>query len=138
MQPKQELVESAVGAQTKVRRVLIMEDNDNLRNLYSRALCREGYEIQAAATLQEARDILAQCDFDVFLCDIHMGEGLVGPDLLREQGDVLKQKGTQIIIVSAEAGYHPITGDMGVEFYWEKPVALGSLVMLVDWLTAQR
>ena len=91
-----EMVANAMAGQAedsdpeRVRRILIMEDNDNLRNLYRRALRREGYEVQTAATLQEARDILAQYDFDAFLCDIHMGEGL-GTDLLSEQGDALRK-----------------------------------------------
>jgi DNA-binding NtrC family response regulator len=117
------------------RHVLVMEDNRDLRRIYSRALRREGYRVQAAATLQEARDLIAQQRFDAFLCDVHIGNER-GTDLLREVGPALHAQGTQIIMVSADARYRSLTEELGVEFYMEKPVDIVPLVTLVDRLTA--
>ncbi len=118
-------------------RILVMEDNADLRRLYSKVLRKGGYAVYPAATVDEGRTLLGQGRFDVFLCDIHMGNER-GTDLLREQIDSLREQGTQVIMVSGEARYRPLCEEMGVDFYMEKPVALEPLVRLVDRLTAQR
>ncbi len=125
------------GSSTTPPRVLIVEDNPDLNRLYCKALRRAGYQVHTATTLREARDLLAQYHFDTLLCDIHLG-GERGTDLVREQGEALKERGTQIILVTAEAQYRSLSEEMGVEFYLEKPVALGPLIALVNRLTAQR
>jgi DNA-binding NtrC family response regulator len=113
-----------------------MDDNDDLRRLYAKSLARAGYQTYPAATIREARELLARHRFDVFLCDIRMsGEGL-GTDFLREQLDTLKAQGTQIVMVSAEARYRDVCEEMGIEFYIEKPVAIPPLITLVNRLTA--
>lgn len=117
--------------------VLVMEDNDDLRRLYSRALEKAGHRAYPAATIQEARELLAQHHFDIFLCDIHIG-GDRGTDLLREHLDRLRKVGTQIIMVSGDARYRDICEEMGIEFYIEKPVAIPPFIMLVNRLTARR
>jgi CheY-like chemotaxis protein len=116
-------------------RVLILEDNDDLRRLFARAIRRGGYEAYPASTTEEARCLLGQSRFDVFLCDIHIGHER-GTDLLREQLETLRAQGTQIIVVSGEAQYRPFCEEMGVDFYLEKPVAVNELLTLVRRLTA--
>ena len=55
------------------KQILVMEDNDVLRQLYSRALRTTGQGVHQAATVQEARELLARQVFDVFLADMDMG-----------------------------------------------------------------
>lgn len=119
------------------QRILIMEDDDQLRRLFSKALSKSGYDIYPAATIKEARELLASSQFDIFLCDINMGNDDLGTDLLREQHATLSHNGTQIIIVSGEAQYRSTCEEMGVDFYLEKPVTLSTLLTLVARLTAQ-
>jgi two-component system nitrate/nitrite response regulator NarL len=118
-------------------RILVMEDEADLRRLYCKALRSSGYEVYPAGTIQEARDLLLRHRFDVFMCDIHMGADL-GTDLLREQASLLAERGTLIITVSGESQYRPICEEMGVDFYLEKPVTINSLVTLVSRLTARQ
>lgn len=115
-------------------KILIMEDTDDLRRLYSKTLAKAGYQVFPAATIREARELLAQHRFDVFMCDIRMGSEGLGTDLLREQLDALRALGTEIIMVSAEARYRDLCEEMGIEFYIEKPVALPPLITLVNRL----
>jgi DNA-binding NtrC family response regulator len=131
-----ELVRRTVQEPTTARRVLILEDENDLRRLFGKALRHVGYDVFEAATLQEARDLLAQHQFDAFLCDIHLN-GARGTDLLREQSEVLMENNTQLIMVSGEAQYRGVCEDMGAEFFMQKPVALNALITLVDRLTAQ-
>ena len=125
------------GSVSSVWRILVMEDEADLRRLYCKALRSAGYEVYPAGTIQEARDLLARHRFDVFMCDIHMGTDLA-TDLLREQAPLLAERGTLIITVSGESQYRPICEEMGVDFYLEKPVTINSLVTLVSRLTARQ
>jgi two-component system response regulator PilR (NtrC family) len=115
-------------------RILIMEDNPDLRHLYSKSLRKFGYEVHSAATLQEARALLEDSRFDVFLCDIQVGSER-GTDLLLEQQAILSQSGTQVVILSAYPRYRPMADEMGVDFYLEKPVSLDTLLTMVKRLT---
>jgi DNA-binding NtrC family response regulator len=119
------------------RRILVMEDEDDLRRLFSRVLSHTGYEVYQAATLQEARDLLNKYRFDVFLCDIYVGSDH-GTDLLRERSADLTKQGTQVIMVSGESRFREECEQMGAEFFLTKPVALNSLVTLVTRIAPQR
>jgi CheY-like chemotaxis protein len=119
------------------RRVLLMEDDHSQRRLYARVLHGAGYIVEEAGTLQEARDQLAQHQFGVFLCDIHMGRER-GTDLVREQKEILDKAGTRIAMISADTQYRSICKEMGVEEYMEKPVSLVQLVQVVNRMTARQ
>jgi CheY-like chemotaxis protein len=119
------------------QRVLLMEDDTSQRRLYARVLHNAGYIVDEAGTLQEARDLLAEHPFGIFLCDIHMGRER-GTDLVREQRDTLTENGTQVVVISADTRYRAICKDMGVDTYLEKPVSLLSLVQLLNGLTGRQ
>lgn len=119
---------------TRSRRVLVLEDEDDLRRLFSKALRRAGYDVFPAATSQEARALLSRHRFDALLCDIHL-DGDHATDLLRDQAPTLNSQGTQVIMVSGEVQYRGICEELGAEFFLQKPVAIGQLITLVDRLT---
>ena len=108
-----------------------------MRRLYYKALRSAGYEVNTAGTVQEARDILTQVHFDLLLCDIQMGDER-GTDLLNEYAGALFTSGAQVVIVSGQPQYRDMCIDLGVDFFLEKPVAIGTLVTLVDRLTARQ
>jgi DNA-binding NtrC family response regulator len=128
---------TSAGLPSRNVSLLILDDDENLRRIFGRALARAGYTVYDAASLEQARALLAHMAFDVFLCDIQVG-GERGTDLLREQMDWLNQAGTQVIMMSSAAQYRDECADLGIEFYMEKPVSLGPLVTLVNRLTANR
>ncbi|MFD0668703.1 sigma-54-dependent transcriptional regulator [Ramlibacter sp. MAHUQ-53] len=63
--------------------VLVVDDEPDLRTLYELTLLREGYSVDAAATLEEARAMLAARRFDVVISDMRLPDGL-GLSLLQE------------------------------------------------------
>jgi len=63
--------------------ILIIEDDQRLSLINSRALESEGYEVKTAFTLKEARFLLEDGDPDVILLDIMMPDGS-GLDFCRE------------------------------------------------------
>jgi DNA-binding NarL/FixJ family response regulator len=122
---------------TPLRQILIMEDDAHLRRLYSKALRARGYQVQTAATIENARSLLEKSRFDVLLCDIHMGQER-GTDLLKEYADTLVTSGTQLVMVSGQARYREMCEELGADFFLEKPISIGVLVALVDRLTARQ
>lgn len=118
------------------RRVLVMEDEADLRSLYARVLRAAGYEVHSAATIQETRDLLAEHRFDLLLCDVHMGDERA-TDLLRDWAATLALGGAQVVMVSGQSRYRDACAEMGADFFLEKPVSIGTLVALVNRLTAQ-
>src|SRR5688572_6869248 len=59
-------------------RLLIVDDEENLRITVAAILEREGYTVDTAASGDEAIALLAQTDYDLVLTDLHMegGDGL--------------------------------------------------------------
>ena len=68
---------------TSTATILVVDDEPDLRTLYELTLLREGYRVDTAATLAEARALLQTCSFDVLITDMRLPDGL-GMELLRD------------------------------------------------------
>lgn len=64
-------------------RILVVDDEPDLRTLYELTLIREGYRVESAASVGQARDLLQAGEFDVVISDMRLPDGL-GLDLLRD------------------------------------------------------
>jgi DNA-binding response OmpR family regulator len=126
-------VEPADHTTASRRILLVIEDDPYLLRLYGRDLRSAGYDVRSATTLQEARDLTNRTRFDVLLCDIPMDDDL-STHLLRESS----ARGAQVVMVSSHPQYRQLCKKIGVDFFLEKPVAIGTLVALVDRLMARQ
>ena len=70
-------------AANKPVHILVLDDEPDLCTLYELVLVREGYSVQTAGSLAQARDCLAQRQFDVVISDMRLPDGL-GLELLRD------------------------------------------------------
>jgi len=61
--------------------ILVVDDEPDLRTLYELTLLREGYRVETAATVAEAREQLALQKFDTVITDMRLPDGF-GMDLL--------------------------------------------------------
>jgi DNA-binding NtrC family response regulator len=113
--------------------ILIMDDDVNMCHLYSKVLARARFDVHAVTTIRAARDLLQKNKYAVFVCDVHMGRER-GDDLVREFRGRLTENGTQVVICSAYGQYRSFTGDMGADFFLEKPISLGTLLTLINRL----
>lgn len=75
-------------------RILVVDDEKSLRATFQAFLLNAGYEVETAASYQEALAILDQKPCDVILSDILLG-GQSGIDLLRE----LKQRSLDLPVI---------------------------------------
>ena len=83
---------------TATARILVVDDEPDLRTLYELTLLREGHEVQAASTVAEARARLEAEGFDIVITDMRLPDGL-GLDLLREL--VAQQRPERCIVITA-------------------------------------
>jgi two-component system, NtrC family, response regulator AtoC len=100
-------------------RILILEDDDLLREVTAERLEREGYAVVAAASLAEARALLDKQTPDLAILDIKLPDGQ-GTDLLEE---LISTGDTVCVMMSAHATVQSAVGALraGAVDYLEKP-----------------
>jgi len=64
-------------------KILVVDDEKNVRVLFERILAKEGYEVECAASGSEAIDKLAKSSFDLVVTDLKMN-GIDGLDLIKK------------------------------------------------------
>lgn len=107
-------------------RVLVVEDDREIRALMQSSLSVEGFEVQTAVSLSEALAMLRHHPPDVVVLDLGLPDG-DGVELVRE---VRRHKATPIIVVSArhqEAQKIRLL-DAGADDYLTKPFSVGELL----------
>lgn len=107
-------------------RLLLVEDNFKLADTVTAALTADGFAVDVAGTLSDARDSIASADYDLVLLDLSLPDG-DGLTLLRE---LRRQKSSvPILVVTARGGLGDrIEGlDLGADDYLVKPFAAAEL-----------
>jgi DNA-binding response OmpR family regulator len=106
--------------------IVLVEDNDDLRELTADALRGEGHRVVALSCAEELEDHAAGAAADVFLIDLNL-PGEDGFSLSRRIRQVHPLVG--IIIVSARSDLQDkiIGYDSGADWYLPKPVPFGEL-----------
>jgi len=103
--------------------ILVVDDEPDLRTLYELTLLREGYRVETAATVEEARRQLQARRFDAVITDMRLPDGF-GMELLQ---DLRQQKRRERCVVmtaygSAENAVEALRS--GAFDYLTKPVDL--------------
>lgn len=113
--------------------IIVVEDNEALNNLYSRALKASGFQTTSVKTLAGAIAVLDNEVPDAVILDLHLpdGSGLSFIDYLREREAT---QNTRIIAVSGSERYHKAEDIDGVHYLLRKPVTIISLVDTVRYL----
>ncbi len=107
-------------------RVLVVEDDKEIRAFIRSSLSIEGYEVQTAVSISEARAMLQQALPDVMVLDLGLPDG-DGIELVRE---VRKQHNLPILIVSArhQEAQKILLLDAGADDFLTKPFSVGELL----------
>ena len=108
--------------------ILVVDDEDNIRQLIKKYANFEGYKVTEAADGMEALDICAQCSFDHIIMDVMMPE-LDGFSTLRQLRR--KDRRTPVLMLSARGEeYDRIHGfELGVDDYVVKPFSPKELML---------
>lgn len=113
--------------------ILLVEDNADLSELFSKVLIHAGYAVTPVTTLVNARALFDRHPYAIVILDMRLPDG-DGIDLLRDRWSSLKQRGTTVIVVSAEEQYRDACESLGVEFFLTKPVTPRMLLALIQRL----
>ena len=116
-----------VSAAMSERKVLVVDDEKAIRDLFARALAKEGCTAVTAGSAEEALDLMRQNPAQVLFLDLNL-PGLNGLDLCRE---VRKHWPWSIAI--AVTGYASLfelmdCREAGFEDYFLKPLELSALL----------
>jgi two-component system, NtrC family, response regulator PilR len=85
-------------AETAHPRVLVIDDEPDLRTLYEVSLVREGYLVQSAESVEQALAALQQERFDAVISDMRLQDGL-GLDVLRFLAQ--NQRSERCVVITA-------------------------------------
>ncbi|QKV51858.1 sigma-54-dependent transcriptional regulator [Comamonas antarctica] len=103
--------------------ILVIDDEPDLRTLYELTLLREGYRVETADSVQEARAQLQAQRFDAVLTDMRLPDGL-GLDLLLELR--AQQRSERCVVITAHSSAENAVEALraGAFDYLSKPVDL--------------
>ena len=104
-------------------RILVIDDEPDLRTLYELTLLREGYRVETAGSVQEARDQLGQQRFDAIITDMRLPDGS-GTDILAQLR--AEQRPERCIVITAYGSAENAVESLkaGAFDYLSKPVDL--------------
>lgn len=111
-------------------RVLVLDDEADLRELLEITLLKMGLDVDSAATLRQARALFDERDYALVLTDMRLPDGL-GLELVREIS--ASGKGTPVAVITAygSAENAVVALKAGAFDYIAKPVALDALRVMV-------
>jgi DNA-binding response OmpR family regulator len=115
------------------KKILIVEDNENISELLYFILIREGYEVSQANTGQEAKDFIEEATpHDLILLDIMLPfiDGFQLLNIIRNTPD---WKSVPIIMLSAKTQENDVVKALnnGANDYMYKPFQPGELIARV-------
>jgi DNA-binding NtrC family response regulator len=118
-------------------RILIIEDEENLRFSIGQALTKGGHEIHEAGAVGPARALLDQHAFDLVLTDINLSGGS-GIDVIRRLKE--EEFDGAVVVMTAFGTVESAVEAMklGAEDYLQKPVRLDEVVLLVQRILENR
>ena len=119
------------------RRILIVEDDEEMRSLLIDFFEEEGFETDSVSNGSEAFRILVREIFDIVLTDIRM-PGLTGLDII--PGVRKLQPETVIIVITAFGSeeVHHKAMERGANSYLEKPLRFHELRRMIHELLSSK
>ncbi|WP_313165814.1 sigma-54-dependent transcriptional regulator [Massilia oculi] len=111
-------------------RILVLDDEADLRELLEITLLKMGLDVDSAATLRQARSLFEEHQYALVLTDMRLPDGL-GLELVREIA--ASGKGTPVAVITAygSAENAVVALKAGAFDYIAKPVALDALRVMV-------
>ena len=129
--------EEADREQTQATRVLVVDDDESIRELLFRGLQKQGFVVATAGNGRKALQTLMQQDFDVLVVDLRMQE-MDGLSFLQEALKIWPWLG--VVICSGYATDDAVTRarGLGVTRILEKPVGWADLVESITGEAAEK
>jgi len=116
-------------------KILLLEDHGYTSQVMSRLLKMQGYDVRAAASIEEAKEFVKEGKFDLLLCDLGLPDG-TGMEFLRE---VRKFDQTPAIALSGFGMEEDIARctEAGFNAHLTKPIDIQRLEAIIRQVTAK-
>lgn len=111
-------------------RILVVDDEADLRELLEITLLKMGLDVDSAATVREARGLLGQKDYALVLTDMRLPDGM-GLELVREVSSNHRHTPIAVITAYGSAENAVVALKAGAFDYVSKPVVLDDLRRMV-------
>jgi two-component system phosphate regulon response regulator PhoB len=114
------------------QKILIIEDEPDIRKTLEYNISREGYEVTCASSLSEGRQKLKSASFSLLLLDLMLPDGS-GLDLCRELKQDKSLSSMPVIILTAKDDeVDKVVGfELGADDYVTKPFSVRELILRV-------
>jgi DNA-binding response OmpR family regulator len=112
-------------------KILVVEDDNDLRFLYDTILSRQGHEVVSAVTTSDGIQKLTSNLVDLVILDINMPD-LPGFKLIEYSHNDVRLKHVPIVVVSANERFRDTVHSLGVPNFLVKPVPMRQLISIVD------
>ena len=115
------------------KRILVVDDDENILNLEKTILEQKGFDVTGAAGGSEALKLLAEKDFDLVLLDVMMPE-VDGFTVCRRIKDDPRLKDIPVIFLTARGGGEALAEgfESGAVMYINKPFTANKLLTIVN------
>lgn len=110
-----------------MKKILLIDDDPDIRQVMSRMLVNEGYEVDTASRKEEAIQKLANGNPSLILLDVLLS-GSDGRDLCRELKAAEKTRHIPVIIVSGHPGAAAQLAECGADDFIAKPFKVQTLL----------
>src|SRR5690606_29255628 len=112
-----------IMSQAPAARLLVIDDEPDLRTLYELTLLRDGHHVETAACVDDARLMLTEHSFDAVITDMRLPDG-TGLDVLRHIDSLGRRERTIVITAYGSAENAVEALKAGAYDYLTKPVDL--------------
>ena len=115
------------------KRILVVDDDENILNLEKTILEQKGFSVTTAGGGNEALKVLAQEGFDLILLDVMMPE-VDGFTVCRKIKDDPRLKEIPVIFLTAKGGGEALAEgfESGAVMYINKPFTANKLLTIVN------
>jgi DNA-binding response OmpR family regulator len=115
------------------KRILVVDDDENILSLERTILEQKGFAVTTAAGGAEALEILGQEDFDLVLLDVMMPE-IDGFTVCRRIKEEPRTKEIPVIFLTAKGGGEALAEgfESGAIMYINKPFTANKLLTIVN------
>ncbi|MGH9826507.1 MAG: sigma-54-dependent transcriptional regulator, partial [Blastocatellia bacterium] len=119
-------------------RVLVVDDEEQIKNLVVTAMADRGYEVLAASSGEEAIELASKCDVDLVFCDVLM-DGLSGFDVLKMFHETMKSQ-AEIVLMTGQASVESAIDAVqrGANDYICKPFSISVLQAIASAVEQRR
>ncbi len=134
------LYEAGKRVMKKLGSILVVDDDEAIRQLFASCLRREGYEVEEAATGQQALHMAQKRQPDLVLLDVRLPD-ISGIEVCRQIKGDTTLKDVFVVLCSGEATSveHKVDGlHTGADEYLTKPFGINELLARVQTLMRLR